>query len=151
MAVGESQLVRSRIDRNQFVIELKITERNELVQIVHESACARIPEVSDVVHVGSRRRNRSSQPLLQIWAVYAWTEPVCAHVLGGSRVVLPRIFHRKSFGKGPTEAGHEPIRIVLDRALRLLAFFDEIGNHFYDDVVRKTVKMELDRVKGPVT
>src|SRR5580700_10965955 len=65
-------------------------------------------------------------------------------------MILSRVAHRKLFSERSTKAGEQPIRIVLHRPLGCLTLFNKIADDFDNHIFGKSVKMELDRVQGPV-
>src|SRR5215468_8814778 len=122
------------INGHKLVIQLQIPHREELVEIAHEPAVAGITEVSDVMNLRCGWRDRTSEYLLQAWAVDARPEPVRAHIFGSSGVVLSRVAHRELFGKDSAKASQQPVRVVLWRFLRQLARRNKIGNDLDDEL-----------------
>src|SRR4030095_14883399 len=113
MPVGKAKLTGLRIDRNNLVIEVQFSQRNEFVQIGDESSLARISEVRDVVDPGRRRRDGASQYFLQTGAVNARTKPVGRQVLRRRCVIFSRVLHREQLSERASEAGQQPVRIML--------------------------------------
>src|SRR5258705_13572573 len=86
---------------------MQISKRNELLQVIHESACARIPEVRDVVYMRSGGRNRSAQDFFEAGAGDAWAEPVGAHVAGGCCMGFSRVLHWERVRESPSKTGEQ--------------------------------------------
>src|SRR5579859_219965 len=129
---------------------MQISKRNELLQVVHESARARVPKVSDVVNMRSGGRYRSPQDLLQAGTVNAWAEPVRAHVIGGCCVIFPGVLHGKGLSERPAKTGKQPIFIILYWLFRLLVFLHKIVDYLHNQIFRESMKMELYRMQRPV-
>src|SRR5882672_9664342 len=106
--------------------------------------------MGDVVNLGSRWRKRTTQYFFETRTINPWPQPIDAHVFRGGEMIFPRIFHRKSFRERATKTRDQPITIIVDDWLRLLALLDEIRDHFYDNVFGKTVEIQLHRMLRPV-
>src|SRR6516165_7700932 len=59
--VREGEPARPRVDCHQLVIESKMPHRHKVLQIRHETAVAGTSEMSNVMNLGSARRERTSE------------------------------------------------------------------------------------------
>src|SRR5262249_23437944 len=139
MAIVETKLALAGIYGNQFVVQLQISQGDKLVEIVHETAGAGIAKMGDVVNLRSRRRECTAKHFLEVRAINPGTEPIEAHVLGGRRVIFPRVLHGEILSEGPAKTREQPVSVVAYHWLGLLPLFDKIGDCLYDDVFREAV------------